>query len=498
HEENDIPEVTGSSWHRGFESERSMNVSTASWSSSVPRPLRGLWGPMELPPLPPSMEQVYGRRDLPLGLKELNLQLQLDMEDDLARTLSPRSAERLCQSGSDFHQTTQTSFCSLRRKNTAKSLPKTSTKSAAKHERLLPIAPRANKTFFDRKAKMCVRVVRFQNTKVKLRISGSKGSVVAEPLRPSCPRCHRSLERGGCHCHQVLNVIQVEKDEERPAELSATGSASPDSFEPPQLQRRCDEAAEPSPPGRSGRLRSPGDFRLARSTSWRDLARTNSDANLMPRPSGSGQMDGNKICLSCGYVFLSETVETCRNCGQKRQTLAEMRKEMILNAKEDVRVSVFNKLQDHNEIHRDELSKGLELCGFVGIREAWVETACDAITKYSTLELEEFLSVVRGYEAIQDKFYKSTFEEADLDNSGTMEAVELAEMLENLGIEPMSHVLVELIHEVDEDGKGALKFPEFKHLMDLLMVREGFTSSEYETYMELFQRLSAASWTWVR
>lgn len=33
---------------------------------------------------------------------------------------------------------------------------------------------------------------------------------------------------------------------------------------------------------------------------------------------------------------------------------------------------------------------------------------------------------------------------------------------------------------------------------DLLMVREGFTSSEYETYMELFQRLSAASWTWVR
>lgn len=29
-------------------------------------------------------------------------------------------------------------------------------------------------------------------SEVKLRISGSKGSVVAEPLRPSCPRCHRS------------------------------------------------------------------------------------------------------------------------------------------------------------------------------------------------------------------------------------------------------------------------------------------------------------------
>ena len=41
--------------------------------------------------------------------------------------------------------------------------------------RLLPIAPRANKTFFDRKAKMCVRVVRFQNTKVATEWKRGKG-----------------------------------------------------------------------------------------------------------------------------------------------------------------------------------------------------------------------------------------------------------------------------------------------------------------------------------
>ena len=42
------------------------------------------------------------------------------------------------------------------------------------------------------------------------------------------------------------------------------------------------------------------------------------------------------------------------------------------------------------------------------------------------------------------------FEEADLDQSGTMEAAELAELLKNLGIEPMSHVLL----GVEDMGMG--------------------------------------------
>ena len=83
-----------------------------------------------------------------------------------------------------------------------------------------------------------------------------------------------------------------------------------------RLQRRCDEAAEPSPPGRSGRLRSPGDFRLARSTSWRDLARTNSDANLMPRPSGAFELV--KGCRQGGWTGVGDldwkVLWNCRNC----------------------------------------------------------------------------------------------------------------------------------------------------------------------------------------
>ena len=35
-------------------------------------------------------------------------------------------------------------------------------------------------------------------------------------------------------------------------------------------------------------------------------------------------------------------------------------------------------------------------------------------------------------------------------------------------------------------GHGELVYEEFKHLMDLLILREGFTSSEYDQFMEMF------------
>ena len=37
-----------------------------------------------------------------------------------------------------------------------------------------------------------------------------------------------------------------------------------------------------------------------------------------------------------------------------------------------------------------------------------------------------------------------------------------------------------------KEGHGELVYKEFKHLMDLLILREGFTSSEYDQFMEMF------------
>jgi len=413
------------------------------------------------------MSTVYGKRELPLRLGELQVEC-----DDLSRTLAHRnpSVPRLPPTGV-LSQTAPESMWRFTRTNGTtprhngkvsrhsrswrELLPKVQKEAKAPEDRReLPIAPKGSKKFFARTAKMCIRVVTLQNTKVKLKISGTKGSVLAEPLAPSMsggPRLRGSPSGSTAQFQAKATWSQDFKEPLLP-------------HSPKTVSRPTGLFATPEP------INSPESI-LSPSPSVREAKKS------------SSFQDG-KLC-QCGQLFTAESPDLCKHCGSKRQSSAELRQNMISNAKEDVRVSVFNKLQDHNEVHRDDLAKGLELCGFVGIREAWVESACEANSKYSTLEVDEFLSFVRSYEGLQDNFYKSTFEEADLDNSGTMEAGELAEMLQKLGIEPMSHVLDEVIREVD-DGNGELEFKEFKHLMDLLVVREGFTSSEYDSYVELF------------
>eukprot|EP00434_Breviolum_minutum_P038021 symbB.v1.2.033715.t1/scaffold4229.1/size42808/1 len=426
--------------------------------------LRGIWGAMDLPPMPPMMSTVYGKRELPLRLGELQVEC-----DDLSRTLAHRnpSVPRLPPTGVLSQTAPESMWRFTRTKGTHNGkvsrhsrswrelLPKVQKEAKPPEDRReLPIAPKSSKKFFARTAKMCIRVVTLQNTKVKLKISGTKGSVLAEPLAPSMsgnPRLRSSPSGGTAQFQAKATWSQDFKEPLLP-------------HSPKTLSRPTGFFATPEP------INSPESI-LTPSPSVREVKKS------------SSFQDG-KLC-QCGQLFTAESPDLCKHCGSKRQSSAELRQNMISNAKEDVRVSVFNKLQDHNEVHRDDLAKGLELCGFVGIREAWVESACEANSKYSTLEVDEFLSFVRSYEGLQDNFYKSTFEEADLDNSGTMEAGELAEMLQKLGIEPMSHVLDEVIREVD-DGNGELEFKEFKHLMDLLVVREGFTSSEYDSYVELF------------
>ena len=67
-----------------------------------------------------------------------------------------------------------------------------------------------------------------------------------------------------------------------------------------------------------------------------------------------------------------------------------------------------------------------------------------------------------------------------------MEVEELNDLLENLGIQPMSHVLKEVFEEVDEKGKGALDVSEFEQLMELLKDREGFTRTEYDEFIKTY------------
>eukprot|EP00913_Durusdinium_trenchii_P007923 g7432.t1 len=152
---------------------------------------------------------------------------------------------------------------------------------------------------------------------------------------------------------------------------------------------------------------------------------------------------------------------------------------------EEVGQEIFDKVKDHNEVHRSELGRALELLGFVCPREAWIDEIFTRISpQYSTIEIDDFVTFLRDYAAFRDEAYEATFQRCDQDGSGQIDSSELAEMLQELDVQPMSHVLEEVIEEVDKDQGGTLDLDEFKELLDLLHLREGFTRPEFEETMK--------------
>jgi len=149
----------------------------------------------------------------------------------------------------------------------------------------------------------------------------------------------------------------------------------------------------------------------------------------------------------------------------------------------------FAKMKDDGEIHRDDLSHALELAGFPKPLEQCVESAFrDVAGMYSTLSEAQYLEFIEGYTLKQKAFYRDSFESVDADKSGLVDTFELEELLRTCGIEPMKHVLLEVLAEVDQDASGKLDFSEFERLMELIRTREGFTRGEYEEFTLLFFR----------
>jgi len=270
-------------------------------------------------------------------------------------------------------------------------------------------------------------------------------------------------------------VIQPDISEQ----LKAAGKAAEDPKEaagsPASRTPRSRPALQRSQAGRLGSGVDLSDVQDAEATGV-------SDASASPT---------NHLAVSSSFS-MGSAKSLSKNDGDLSQDegLSKSREELDKNAasKDQSWVGVFKKLQEHNEIHQDDLPRALELCGFVKPNAAWVQEILSGITQYCTVELDEFVLVMEGYTQKQHKACQEAFERADADGSGFVEDAELAELLRGFGIEPMSHVLEEVIHEVDEDGRGELDLEEFKHLMDLIVQREGFTKSEYEGFMNIYHR----------
>lgn len=199
--------------------------------------------------------------------------------------------------------------------------------------------------------------------------------------------------------------------------------------------------------------------------------------------SGDGISTVSGPVLEKGYTRRYQTTRSF----DKASVMAQS--EMGETEFEEVGQEIFDKVKDHNEVHRTELGRALELLGFVCPRQAWIDEIFSRISpQYNTIEIDDFVTFLREYAAFRDEAYEASFRRCDQDGSGQIDSSELAEMLEELDVQPMSHVLEEVIEEVDKDQGGTLDLDEFKELLDLLHMREGFTRSEFEEFVSILRR----------
>eukprot|EP00927_Polykrikos_kofoidii_P077451 TRINITY_DN74392_c0_g1_i1.p1 TRINITY_DN74392_c0_g1~~TRINITY_DN74392_c0_g1_i1.p1 ORF type:complete len:1199 (+),score=174.98 TRINITY_DN74392_c0_g1_i1:32-3628(+) len=154
---------------------------------------------------------------------------------------------------------------------------------------------------------------------------------------------------------------------------------------------------------------------------------------------------------------------------------------------------VFQKLQDEGEIHRDELPRALELIGVASPNQEWINRIFDSITRYSTIPGDEYRHFLELYFVEQQKEYERGFRACDADGSGSVDVTELQDLLTSLGVEPMAHVLCQVIEEVDQDGGGTLDMEEFQQVMHLIHTRECFTKEEYQMLKDLHRRFDRDS-----
>lgn len=162
----------------------------------------------------------------------------------------------------------------------------------------------------------------------------------------------------------------------------------------------------------------------------------------------------------------------------------------MLNAQMMRMVSVFQKLSDDNRVHKDDLTSALHHLAFVDIQQSWIVESLAEVTKYTLLSEGEFMDFVYKYSKRQSAEYHRAFDQYDEDGSGSVDVEELAKLVVQLGVEPMDHVLREVLEEVDEDGSGQLDFEEFERVLDMLKMREGFTETDYEGCLSLFKLFS--------
>ncbi|CAE8649147.1 unnamed protein product [Polarella glacialis] len=150
--------------------------------------------------------------------------------------------------------------------------------------------------------------------------------------------------------------------------------------------------------------------------------------------------------------------------------------------------AAFQRLQVSGEIHKESLPAAIELAGFAMPRKAWVDEILSELTSFSTLDLDEFIKLLNDYETKQFGECSRIFHRFDEDKSGTIEAHELAAVLEHCGITALDQVIAEIVVEAGPANAASLTEEEFKRVLNIIYTYEGYSKREVEKLKMVFQK----------
>lgn len=142
------------------------------------------------------------------------------------------------------------------------------------------------------------------------------------------------------------------------------------------------------------------------------------------------------------------------------------------------------------EIHSDDIPQILDYLGYLKLSKAKIQEFLSGITKYSTLEFDEFVSFMLLVRSFDHQEVAKIFAEFDADGSGELSVDELEDVLKSLGITPFRSTISGALAVVDSDDSGTLDFQEFVQLLLIYRKTEGFCEAEIMKLYRIFCRFA--------
>lgn len=139
------------------------------------------------------------------------------------------------------------------------------------------------------------------------------------------------------------------------------------------------------------------------------------------------------------------------------------------------------------EIQTEDLDTILNYMGCAGISGETDEKIKD-MTKYATINWEEFQEFLRKYRELDVKRLKAEFIGADSDGNGTLDTQELQDLLLSMGFSATKHTILEALDAL-QVYDGVIRFKKFEKLREYLRKTEGINKADLDELRALYDRV---------